>query len=591
MKLASVIASLYFGTPVSAGFLDTQREDHIVPMPMHSFPQDCGTESKLRVIASTASLLQQDIHATSSVQQDNVPGAGIDQIYNATKFQAFKTVLKDGYMLLNCVKDDMYYTGDKYGDNKHDYKLGGVSRVSIVHYDAFVARKDRVEMTPTVCFEFCRTVPNMGFFGITNGRSCYCTPYFQAMASDSSPCDAVCEGDRRQSCGSKAKSSIFVMHMCASTGQDLLDLSEKAGYLYRDMAVKLAEKFYGSTFSDLLKGDSLRIIGQTNEALGEFMKQTIDDIRESKKYEGNKVENAPDDIKETANLLKSLFGFVGDSGATDLAQSTKIYAQNLLHMGNDVKDLAEKLAHLYKDLESTRHKIADEQKKSNSKTVSHDLMTAAETTMSKMEETIAASEAAYDKLVKNLDLVYAKPTFTPEKKALPAYVPVMYFIDKKFDGIVDPDYNETLGKLEGSKYGAPTTCTGDLVGTPIIGKSAEECAQACDDQLVNGCKAFQYFRPVNTPEIKEMCFLFSKFKTGVYYTGCKTPSMENYNAKLDHTNKETGCWAKFSKFAGGKFDGSGTLKPGGFGPGRSFCKECFKTFTKADRCYTAELAK
>jgi len=82
---------------------------------------------------------------------------------------------------VDCVKDYMYYRGDKFGDNKHDYKLANTSAVSIVHYEAFVAKEDRVEMTQKVCFEFCRTVPNMGFFGIVNGRGCYCTPYFQAM--------------------------------------------------------------------------------------------------------------------------------------------------------------------------------------------------------------------------------------------------------------------------------------------------------------------------------------------------------------------------------------------------------------------------
>merc|ERR1719199_1460746 len=92
-------------------------------MPMHRYSQDCGTESMLRIVPGVASLLQ----------QSNVPGAGID------KFKPFKKVLKDGFLLVDCVKDYMYYRGDKFGDNKHDYKLGGVSDVSIVHYNAFVA--------------------------------------------------------------------------------------------------------------------------------------------------------------------------------------------------------------------------------------------------------------------------------------------------------------------------------------------------------------------------------------------------------------------------------------------------------------------
>merc|ERR1719172_615808 len=190
-------------------------------MPMHQYKQDCGMPSNLHIVPGGASLLQ------------NVPGAGID------KFAPFKTVLKDGYLSVDCRKDYMYYRGDKFGDNKHDYKLGPVSNVSIVHYEAFVAKEDRVEMTPTVCFEFCRTVPNMGFFGIVNGRGCYCTPYFTPMESDSTQCDSVCEGDNTLMCGGKAKSSVFAMHMCASTEADLQEWAGKAGSLKASVDAKV----------------------------------------------------------------------------------------------------------------------------------------------------------------------------------------------------------------------------------------------------------------------------------------------------------------------------------------------------------------
>merc|ERR1719316_854102 len=168
----------------------------------------------------------------SFLQEANVPGAGIDE------FEPFKTVHKDGFMAIDCVKDYMYYRGDKFGDNKHDYKLGDTSKVSIVHYDAFVPKEDQQPMTQKVCFEFCRTVPNMGFFGIVNGRGCYCEPYFKPMESDSSQCDAVCEGDTTLMCGGKSKSSIFSMHMCASTGSDLKEVSGNAGTLKASMDSK-----------------------------------------------------------------------------------------------------------------------------------------------------------------------------------------------------------------------------------------------------------------------------------------------------------------------------------------------------------------
>merc|ERR1719399_1985928 len=190
---------------------------------MHQFKSDCGTETHLHF----------NPDAPMFMQQANVPGAGID------KFKPFKTILKDGFLEVDCVKDYMYYRGDKFGDNKHDYKLGPVSDVSIVHYEDHVAKEDQVEMTQKVCFEFCRTVPNMGFFGIVNGRGCYCTPYFQAMESDSTQCDAVCEGEKTTMCGGKSKSSVFAMHMCASTADDLKGRAGTASSLKSSMDAKV----------------------------------------------------------------------------------------------------------------------------------------------------------------------------------------------------------------------------------------------------------------------------------------------------------------------------------------------------------------
>merc|ERR1719223_943090 len=118
------------------------------------------------------------------------PGAGM----SPDSIKPFEKVLKDGYMLTECVKDAMYVHGDKFGNNKFDYKMGDTANSSIVHSSEHVAKEDREQMTHQVCFEFCRDIPDMGFFGISNGRDCYCESWYTPMASDSSDCDAVCEG-------------------------------------------------------------------------------------------------------------------------------------------------------------------------------------------------------------------------------------------------------------------------------------------------------------------------------------------------------------------------------------------------------------
>ncbi|CAK0859376.1 unnamed protein product, partial [Prorocentrum cordatum] len=82
----------------------------------------------------------------------------------------------------------------------------------------------------------------MGFFGISNGRECYCMPYLKQMAGDSSQCDAVCEGDKGTTCGGKTKSSVFEMHMCQQTFTDMTDAKEameQAGLTLASAEVKL----------------------------------------------------------------------------------------------------------------------------------------------------------------------------------------------------------------------------------------------------------------------------------------------------------------------------------------------------------------
>jgi len=445
-------------TSASAGFLDAQHE-RVVSKAMFEFKDDCGTETHLRFKQDAPAFIQ------------NVPGAGVD------KFKAYKTVLKDGFLEVDCVKDYMYYRGDKFGDNKHDYKLGPVSDVSIVHYEDHVAKEDQVEMTQKVCFEFCRTVPNMGFFGIVNGRGCYCTPYFQAMESDSTQCDAVCEGEKTLMCGGKSKSSIFAMHMCASTKDDLGERASVAGSLSAEM--------------------------------------------DSKARNAKKISNA---MQSMGEMMQKVAGQVGDSGASGQAQDAKVFAGKIVHKAEDAMDVVKKL----NDLQKAASKLNGFTKP--------DTVTAAERIMEDIDVTVAQGEATTDELDTLVNL--ANPQ-AETKGAAKQYYPVMYFVDKEYSEV-------------------PSTCSGDRVAEVIVDVSRDGCATACDANI-HDCVGFQY-----VAEGPNLCYLFSNFKTGFYYTGC---------GKGQH--EQVQCYAKLSKFEGT------TLKPDGSGK----CKQCFKELTKADRCY------
>merc|ERR1719158_993945 len=414
-----VLAVLAICSTASAGSL-RKADGHISSVLYHEYKSDCGKESPLHIVSNATALLQ------------NVPGAGIDA------FKPFETVLKDGFLKVDCVKDYMYYRGDKFGDNKYDYKLEPVSNVSIVHYDAFVAKEDQQEMTQKVCFEFCRTVPNMGFFGIVNGRGCYCTPYFTPMASDSSDCDAVCEGDNTLMCGGKSKSSVFAMHMYDSTKDDLGARSDTATSLKASMDHKLG-----------------------------LAKELSDAIQDS-----------------SVQAQKS-FGAVGDSSATGIAQAGKVWAGKLVHKAEDAEKVADKLSSLTKSAAALKD-FTDPA-----------TVTQAERIMEDMDQTIAEGEALSDELDKMIDLAEHPKT---ADGAANQYYPVMYFVDKEFKSVPSTCSGDIVGDVTvGSEDSCASACDSHIHS--CVGYQYFEMADGHSGcALLSNFKTGFYYTGCGTPE-------------------------------------------------------------------------------------------
>lgn len=237
--------------------LSTKKAQHATSNPKYA--HDCFKPLGKRV---SHVLMQTD---------EGLPGAGIGKIV------PFQTVLKDGFAEMDCFKDEMFYHGDKFHDHKASYT--NQFNVSIVHYTSVVAKEDREEMTPEVCFDFCRTVPDMFGFGIVNGRDCYCAPYAKQMAGDSSQCDSVCPGDPSMFCGGVSKSQIWSMHMCADTQGELKTAGENL-----------------------------------DKAIGEL------------KAAAKRVETAAADGTKTSVELQKLFGCIGNRHAPDLLQKANVGA-------------------------------------------------------------------------------------------------------------------------------------------------------------------------------------------------------------------------------------------------------------------------
>jgi len=536
----------------------------------------------------------------------------------------------------SCIKDYMYYRGDKFGDNKHDYKLGPVSNVSIVHYDRFVAKEDRKEMTPARCFEFCRTVPNMGFFGIVNGRSCYCTPYFKPMESSSEQCDSTCEGDHAESCGGKSKSTIYSMHFCDSTADDLklqVDLAQtmesmmksavkKAGQLSKDMQDTAADlqKSLGavgdSAAASLMQeakvfaGVLVHTSEETEDLLNELdsLQKDSTSLKDfTNPAQVTKAERIMEGVDETADKSKDLLHKLmlqesQASGATETPQAWELMqphepeeeeGADMAHLGDNdatnIKEAIDKnkyfwgpwkfLGYYYSrcrqgsscamrwDENSCAKKAANTPEcmgHFTRWTVSYDGSYNNWNTPYEYEYCYCIGAPIEEKKlntchwcnwaeerkwhwqyrVQMFEFKVEKP-FNPFSQ----YYPAMYFVNKDYEKV-------------------PATCSGPLAAKPIIGGSKDACSSACDAHI-HTCVGFQYFKHKNG---QELCFLFTRFNTGFYYTGCGKSFLQIEAEKAPY---EAGCYAKLSKFVGTtlKVDPSGK------------CDQCFKDLTKADRCY------
>jgi len=410
---------------VSIALLCTLSVHGLRMLPSHNYKKDCWQKWPV-----------------SLVQGQRNPGAGINP------FEPFSVVLKDGFMSVACVKDKLFFYGDKFGDGRQSYTLGDVTNISIVHYAAHVPKEDRKPMTQNVCFEFCRTVPEMNYFGIMNGRECYCAPYYEMMAGDSSSCDAPCEGDTTRVCGGKHKSSIFGMHMCASTKSDLAEASEKTNIMAGDLKTRI------HLASELAK--SMQEAGAKNQMI---------------------------------------FGKAGDPAASDLMQNAKVFAGDLLSAAKASGQITSKLAALVKK----SSELEDFEKPAT--------VTKAERLMEAMKEAVNEAELSQGALG---DVIRLARPGREELRAAAQYYPLMYFIDKSFSSTMQ-------------------TCSGEIVGKPIVGESIDGCASACDYAL-HSCVGFSYFGTGST----SLCFLFSGLKSAVYYTGCEAEEKGSLLQNTEH---------------------------------------------------------
>lgn len=416
---------------------------------------------------------------TSFLQGDpgmSHPGAGVKQVIKdegrsivgsvteakkGTIVEPYLKVFKDGYSFALCARDKMYEIGDKYGDNKDQYQYGyggpGLDlNVSIVKYSEIVLKESQKSMSPKVCFQFCRTVPNMVYFGIRSGTDCYCMPFYKKAESHSESCDNPCPGDPSQMCGGKTKSQLFEMHMCADTKGDVL------------YSAVNAEQELIYMYDTVFMTDKIAIW-----------------------------------LDKIGQKLKGIAGAGGDPGAADLAQLAVNEAVSLFDDSTGwgtcrrqyimLLDLYREAKALYK---GTDFSVAENLVKAEDTIMMMDnLKSKLHWCAKRSEKPIVDVYPFYFELMAALDETYFQEALDKFADSLVMYYPALYAMNP----MAAPEMS---------------TCTGEPVGKPMA-VTLSGCAEACNRQVTPPfrCTAFQYFQIQDGDSLMPLCFLFREIKT------------------------------------------------------------------------------
>lgn len=485
MRLALIVLpAVVFAARNAKHIKHAVHVDAVESIPMYMYKQDCGLK---RPIALTE--LSQKVYKKNNATN---PGAGLGNI------EPFATVLKDGFFDVGCVKDYMFEHGDKNGANRHIYEIGASANVSIVHYKDVVPKEDQEGMTHQVCFEFCRTVPDMGFFALTAGRECYCEPYFKQMAGDSSQCDAVCEGKPTTMCGGMAKSSVFEMHLCADTAEDLAGALTKAGELKEELT-------------------KAKSTGEDGSGMMQSMGANMQDM----------------------------FGAAGDPTASNLMQSAKVFAGEWQHASEDAAKIAEKIEALE----------ADGKGMEGGDFTDVETITKAEATVSELEASTAEGAAALESLVEMNELGSAgdgdseeggKDGAADDETASPLkqYMPVMYFVDREFEKVPSTCGGDVINK--------PYLGTADECALACDAEGLACAGFSFFTQKTSMCFLFGKFTEVT----------YYTGCEGSDEEGSKFMQISHTSSKKKKDSADVMCYAKFASFTGMtlKPDASGKCK-------------------------------
>jgi hypothetical protein len=237
-------------------------------------------------------------------------------------------VYKDGFWDAGCLSDEMVKTGDKFGDGKFNYKSQGSANTSVVFYGEIVEPDSQKPMTPKVCFEFCRTVPDMTFFGLIYGRECYCSHYWKKTTGEG-VCDLPCEGDAGSICGGAELSSMYQMHKCVGgLAQDVEDLE-----------AKVDETYEGLTAAETVLHDQGEALQLSGEKLESYAEGSASGLAQAAKVAAGPVIHASEDLAELVGEIDALT--LGPDPSADLSFDERKEVEEYMKSIKEIMDASE----------------------------------------------------------------------------------------------------------------------------------------------------------------------------------------------------------------------------------------------------------
>jgi len=386
-----------------------------------------------------------------------IPGAGAAQTLaegastgTVNGEEPFVTVLKDGFFEVGCYYDSMNINADKYGNGKFKYK--DLANVSIARYSELVLDEDKKAMTPTICFEFCRSLPDMVFFGISNGRDCYCEPYFKPAALDSSKCDLGCEGESTSMCGNQEKSTIWEMHLCADTAQDL----EEA-------------------------------MSASKDALDFFLEMSAIAFDLGKK------------MTDGGNALKKAGGLSGAPSASDNGMAAAMGSKPLTQGYQPGLKQYQALLKAHKDGDSLK---------------GEDFTNAIQTTMAEhatkaMKDLTGPVLGQAESIMGAVKLAYPAIASLLGDEPDPADGAAVALAK----GGDDFDFRHAAYAMDTTFPPSMSSCSGTIIDSPVVAASADDCGTICSATVYpEKCLGFSYYAVEGDDGLQNLCFLLSEIK-------------------------------------------------------------------------------